>query len=56
MQITCTGQLLVVDTPPQPAEPPVGTLTGTLLFPRQSSESTNIHDTKIQLNADEGKA
>lgn len=45
VQITCTGQLLVVDTPPQPAEPPVGTLIDILLSLPQSSESTNIHYT-----------
>lgn len=41
VQITCTGQLPVADTPPQPAGPPVGTLTDTLMSPPQSSGSTN---------------
>lgn len=41
--ITCTGQLLVVDTPPQPAEPPAGTLTDTLTSPPQRNESWNKH-------------
>lgn len=46
--ITCTGQLLVVDTPPQPAEPPAGTLTDTLTSPPQRNESWNKH-AQIQL-------
>lgn len=41
VQITCTNQLLVADTPPQPVTPPVGTLTDTLMSPPQSSGSTN---------------
>lgn len=47
--ITCKGQLPVVDTPPQPAEPPAGTLTDTLMSLPQRSASINTQ-TQIQLN------
>lgn len=47
-QITCTGQLLAADTPPQPAGPPGGTLTDTLLSLPLSSESGNTNKAEIQ--------
>lgn len=47
-QITCTGQLLAADTPPQPAGPPAGTLTDTLLSLPPSSGSGNTNKAEIQ--------
>lgn len=42
--ITCTSQPLAADTPPQPAEPPVGTRTDTPPSRPQSSESGSTRE------------
>lgn len=51
--ITCTGPHPVVGTPPQPAEPPVGTQTDTPTSLPPSSESTKHPQHTNAVSADE---
>lgn len=47
VQVTCTNQLLVADTPPQPAMPPAETQTDRLMSPQQSNGSTDTYKTQF---------